>query len=213
MLVNTGCHTLLEHHTYCCPNCQLPWGPGAARTPVRQAAAPAPHLALMGQSLPGQPQEQTPVGDPHAEVGIKPQLKPRGCVAEEEDPKPSHQLYKLQIKCTRSTRQIMCLWSLRNSTKENTLVLIAVDIGGRKVRIWTAPTIGPEISMVLEGILGRWGGLWLPVRERTLTAVTREKHLLFLCFDLFCRFFWIFFIPFTPSSVVVVDFIGTVKSN
>ena len=36
--------------------------------------------------------------DPHAEVEIKPQLKPRGRVAEEEDPKPSHQLYELQIK-------------------------------------------------------------------------------------------------------------------
>jgi len=28
------------------------------------------------------------------EVEIKPQLKPRGSVAREEDPKPSHQLYK-----------------------------------------------------------------------------------------------------------------------
>ena len=36
--------------------------------------------------------------DPHAEVDIKPQLKPRGSVAKEEDLKPSHQLYKLQIK-------------------------------------------------------------------------------------------------------------------
>ena len=39
-----------------------------------------------------------PVDDPHAEVEIKPQLKPRGSV--EEDPKPSHQLYQLQIKYT-----------------------------------------------------------------------------------------------------------------
>ena len=37
---------------------------------------------------------------PHAEVEIKPQLKPRGSAAKEEDPKPSHQLYKLQIKST-----------------------------------------------------------------------------------------------------------------
>ena len=44
--------------------------------------------------------------DPHAEVEIKPQLKPRGSVAKEEDPKPSHQLYKLQIKST------LCLWSI-----------------------------------------------------------------------------------------------------
>jgi len=56
-------------------------------------------LAITGANPnhPGQPQEQTPVDDPHAEVEIKPQLRPRGSVAKEEDPKPSHQLYKLQI--------------------------------------------------------------------------------------------------------------------
>ena len=46
---------------------------------------------------------------PHKEVAIKPQLKPRGSVAKEEEPKPSHQLYKLQIKSTQSTRQTLCL--------------------------------------------------------------------------------------------------------
>ena len=40
--------------------------------------------------------------DPQAEVEIKPQLKPRGSVAKEEDPKPSH---KMQVKYTGSTRQ------------------------------------------------------------------------------------------------------------
>ena len=92
VLANTGCHTLLEHHMSDYPSCQPPWVPGAARTPVSQAAAPPPHLALTGTntSLPGQPQEQTPVDDPHAEVEIKPHLKPRGSVAKEEDPKPSH---------------------------------------------------------------------------------------------------------------------------
>jgi len=42
------------------------------------------------------------VDDPNVEVEIKPQLKPRGSVAKEKDPnpKPSHQLYKLQIKST-----------------------------------------------------------------------------------------------------------------
>jgi len=40
------------------------------------------------------------VDDPHTEVEIKPQFKPKGSVAKEEDPKPSHQLYKLQIKST-----------------------------------------------------------------------------------------------------------------
>ena len=56
-----------------------------------QAAAPPPYLALTeaSPSPPGQPQEQTPVDDPHTEVEIKPQLKLRGSVAKEEDPKPS----------------------------------------------------------------------------------------------------------------------------
>ena len=88
---------------------------------MTQAAAPPPHLALTGAnpSPPGQPQEQTPVDDPHAEVEIKPQLKSGGSMAKKEDPKPSYQLYKLQIKSTRSTRQTLCLWStLIAPTKE-----------------------------------------------------------------------------------------------
>jgi len=138
VLTNTGCHTLLEHYISCCPSHQLPWVPGAARTPVTQAAALPPHLAFTGgnPSPPGQPQEQTPVDNPHAEVKIKPQLIPRGSVAKEEDPKSSHQLYKLQIKFTRSTRWL-CVYgiykrTLRAPTKENTLVLIAVDIERKK---------------------------------------------------------------------------------
>jgi len=69
---------------------------------VTQAAAPLPQLALTGAnpSPPGQPQEQTPVDNPHAEVEIKPQLKPRSSVTKEEDPKPAYQLCKLQIKST-----------------------------------------------------------------------------------------------------------------
>jgi len=78
-----------------------------------QAAAPPPQLALTGAepSLPGQPQEQTTVDEPYAEVEVKPQWKSRGSVAKEEDPKPSHQLYKLQIKSTQPTRQALCLWT------------------------------------------------------------------------------------------------------
>jgi len=59
---------------------------------VTQAAAPLPHLALTGAnpSPPGQPEEQTPVDDPHVEVEIKPQLKPRGGVAKEEEARPPH---------------------------------------------------------------------------------------------------------------------------
>ena len=87
VLDNTGCYTLLKCYISCCPSHQLPWI-SAARNPVTQAA-PSPHLALTGAdpSPPGQPQEQIPVDDPHAEVEIKPQLKPRGSVAKEEDPK------------------------------------------------------------------------------------------------------------------------------
>ena len=72
-LANTGWHTLLEHYISCCPSHQLPWVPGAARTPVTQAVAP-PHLALIGAnpSPPGQSQEQTPVDDSHADMEIKP---------------------------------------------------------------------------------------------------------------------------------------------
>ena len=74
------------------------------------------------------------MNDPHAEVEIKPQLKPRGSMAKEEDPKPSHQLYKLQIKSNQLDR--LCVYgiykrSLRAPTKENTLVLTAVDIGDK----------------------------------------------------------------------------------
>ena len=49
--------------------------------------------------------------DPHAVVEIKPQLKPRGSVVKEKDPKPSHELYKQQINSTQSTRQTLCLWN------------------------------------------------------------------------------------------------------
>jgi len=112
VLANTGCHTLLEHYISYCPSRQVPCIPAAARTPVSEAAAPPPHLALTGTdpSLPGQPQEQTPVDNSHVE--IKPQLKSRGSVAKEEDPNPSHQLYKLQIKSTPSTRPTLCLWNI-----------------------------------------------------------------------------------------------------
>ena len=75
--------------------------------------------------------------DPHAEVEIKPQLKPRGSAAKGEDPKPSHQLHKLQIKSTRSTRQTVYgihQRPLRAPTEENALVLIAVDIGGKNTQ-------------------------------------------------------------------------------
>ena len=67
-LAHTGCRTLLECYISCCPSHQPPWVPGASRAPATQA--PPPHLALTGTnpSPPEQPQEQTPVDAPHAEV-------------------------------------------------------------------------------------------------------------------------------------------------
>ena len=54
---------------------------------VTQATVQPSYLALTGTnpSPPEQPQEQTAVDDPQAEVEIKPQLKPRGSVTKEED--------------------------------------------------------------------------------------------------------------------------------
>ena len=111
---NTVCHTLLEHYIFYCPSRQLPWVSGAARNPATQAATPPPHLAFTGvnPSPPVQPQEQIQVDNPHAEGEIKPQLKARGSVAKEEDPKPFHQLDKLWIKSTGSTRQTLWLWNI-----------------------------------------------------------------------------------------------------
>ena len=75
---------------------------------------------------------------PHAEVEIKPQLKSRDSAVKEEDPKPSHQLYKLQTESTQSTRQTLCLYkrSLRAPTKEIALVhnLIVVDTASKNTQ-------------------------------------------------------------------------------
>ena len=73
--------------------------------------------------------------DPRAEVEIKPQLKPRGSMAKEEDPKPSHQLYKVQVKSTRSTGQtVSILKEVESSHKRKPLVLIAVETGGKNTQ-------------------------------------------------------------------------------
>ena len=76
--------------------------------------------------------------DSHTEVEIKPQLKHRGSVAKEEDP-------SLPTNCTSCTLYPQgqlgrfCLygiykWSLRAPSKENALVLIDVNIGGKNTQ-------------------------------------------------------------------------------
>ena len=145
MLANTGCHTFLEHYIYCCPSLQLPWGPGAARTPATQKIAPPPQLALprTNPSPPGKPQEQTPVDDPHTEVGKKTHNWNPGAVWLRK------KTQNLPISCTscrlnpQDQLARLCVYgihkrSLRAPTKENVLVLIAVDIGGKKHRSRTS---------------------------------------------------------------------------
>ena len=140
VLANIGCHTLLKHYISCFPSCQLPWVPDAAKTLVTQAAPPPPHLALTwaDPSPPGQPQEQTPVDNPHEEVEIEPQLKPRGSVAK----KKTQNLPTSCINCRLNPHNqlgSLCVYgiykrTLRAPTKENRLVLIAVDIGGKNTQ-------------------------------------------------------------------------------
>ena len=57
--------------------------------PAIPVATSPPHTVLPEEdpSPPGELQQQTPVEDSHAEMVIKTQLKPRGSVAKEENPK------------------------------------------------------------------------------------------------------------------------------
>ena len=62
-------------------------------------------------------------------------MKLRGNVAKEEDPKPSHQVYKLQIvQLSRLCVNGLYIRTLRAPTKENALVLITVDIGSKNTQ-------------------------------------------------------------------------------
>ena len=49
-----------------------------------------------------------PSARPTCRSGTKTTIETQGSMAKEEDSKSSHQLYKLQIKSTRSTRQTLC---------------------------------------------------------------------------------------------------------
>ena len=111
----------------------LPWLSTPLSSPATQAAAPPPRLALTGAnpSPPGQPQEQTPVNDPYPEMVIKPQLKPMGSVAKEEDPNPPTSCTSCRLNPHEQLGRL-CIYgiykrSLKALTKENALVLIAVN--------------------------------------------------------------------------------------
>ena len=52
-----------------------------------------------------------------------------------------------------------------------------------------------------------------PSKGKDSDSSDSRQNSLFLFFDLFPRFFWIFSFSFSPSSVVVFNFIGTKKSS
>ena len=106
--------------------------------------------------------------------------------------------------------------TLRIPTRENPLVLIAVDIGGKKHK-----GIGPDENLSCPHSRSRdqhsagWHpreGRWTvtPARERNLTAVTQEKTFIIRMFVLQIL---LDFFSFFPPSVVVVNFISSMKSN
>ena len=66
--------------------------PVATGAPVTPAVMPplCPVLNRADPSAAGKPQEQTSVGNPHAEVRLKSQLRPRGGVTKEEEEKSFH---------------------------------------------------------------------------------------------------------------------------
>ena len=105
---------------------------------------------------------------------------------------------------------------MRIPTRENPLVLIAVDIGGKKHK-----GIGPDENLSCPHSRSRdqhsagWHpreGRWTvtPARERNLTAVTQEKTFIIRMFVLQIL---LDFFSFFPPSVVVVNFISSMKSN
>ena len=90
------------------------------------------HPVLTGAdpSAPGQPQEQTPVGGPHAGVGLKPQLSPRGRTTKEEEQK------SFWAQATNPCNQLgnpyiygISEWTMSIPTNEGGLALAAVDFG------------------------------------------------------------------------------------
>ena len=105
--------------------------------------------------------------DPHAEVEIKPQLQPRDRVSK----KKTQSLQTSSTSCRLKPHGHLgrlCVYGIykrtvRAPTKENTIVLIAVDNGGEDIQeqdqSLSCPTAGPETSAVLESIPERQGGL------------------------------------------------------
>ena len=138
VLANTGCHMLLEHYISCCPSHQLPQVPGAVISPVTQTAALPPHQALTGASShpPGQTQVQIWEINPLHRGGHKATIGSQGTVWLRKVTQ------NLPASCTNcrlnphDQLSKLCVYGiykrpLRAPTRENALVLITVDIGGK----------------------------------------------------------------------------------
>ena len=105
-----------------------------------------------------------PSARPTTEVEIEPQLEPRGSVAKEEDPEPSHQLGKLQVQSQDQLGR-RGLWTLQEATESaHRRKRARSDSRGQWRQGHTGvgpdetlscPTAGPETSTGLEGIPGR----------------------------------------------------------
>ena len=148
---------------------------------------------------------------PHAEV-------------ENEDPRPSQRLYKLQIKSTRSTRQTQYRWNIQKDTESS---LKRKHTSSDTCGPWRQEHtgVGPDWNLSCPHSRSRdqhsAGGH--PREERWAVTPSEgkdpdisgsRKTFIFLWFDLFCSYFWnppaLFFVfssP-TPTPVVIVDFTG-----
>ena len=109
---------------------------------------------------------------------------------------------------------------LRAPTKENALVLLAVDIGGKnteeedQIRIWAVPTAGQRSAQCWRASQGgevdcdsqRGKGLW----QQWLKKNSCYSYVLTCSVD---PFVFSYFFSLPPTPIVVVDLIGTMKSN
>ena len=115
VLANTGCHTLLDHYISCCPSCQLPWVPGADIS----LCDPSSYATFIPGPNGDKPKSSraasgaNPSGRPTGRGGNKTTIETQGQCDYGRRPKPSHQVYKLQIKSTWSTGQAFCLRNIK----------------------------------------------------------------------------------------------------
>ena len=114
-MANTGCHSLLE---FIFPASLATSSP---EYPVRPEPLRPKHC-LHTRPSQGKPQSSraasgaNPTGRPTTAVEIKPQLEPRGSVAKERDPEPSHHLGKLQVQ-SQDRLGRRGLWTLCEATE------------------------------------------------------------------------------------------------